>query len=469
MRRVLTAVASLALLALVPAAARTATPPSPSPQVGAVYFDGWACPLTNDHFSGLLDGPYSGRQPLFGWRDNTRESMRTQLSWAHQDGIGFFLFDWYRENIDPCVNVAHDNYVALGNHQGVGFALMYVNHDPFGVSPEEWPSFAEQWVTRDFLNPDYVRVDGKPLLVIFNTTLFRQQQGGTAGVNAALTTLRETAIRHGLPGVFIVGGRYTGYLNVACFPQCDATDGGPGGLPLEHYDALTDQGASAGILAPVDGARPYGDLVSAEEANWDRFAEMSPVPYIPSVTVGWDPRPWGEQVDGRLFWLTRRPDEVGRFLKDAIAWTGANPAMRAGAPPSPPMVLLQAWNELGEGQYVVPTRSDGYAYGRALASAVGKAWDTLHTRRLSLARNGRALTGALTVDDQWSPCEIAALLLQRRSRTGWRTVRQSSTKPGGSFSVLLPTRAGRYRLSVPASTRYGQRCSTVESTVATMR
>jgi len=29
---------------------------------------------------------------------------------AHEDGIGFFLFDWYRENVDPCLDVALQNY-----------------------------------------------------------------------------------------------------------------------------------------------------------------------------------------------------------------------------------------------------------------------------------------------------------------------------------------------------------------------
>ena len=198
---------------------------TPAARIGAIYFDGWACPLTNFHFKGLVSGKFAGRRPLSGWRDDTPQAMQAQLRWAHSDGIGFFLFDWYREDVDPCLNVAHDNYLKLHDHEGVGFALLYVNHDPFGVSPAEWPSLVERWVTRDFLQPDYLQIGGKPLLVILDTTLFRQQQGGTAGVNAALATLRNAAHQHGLPGVFVVGGRYTDYLNADCFPGCIGTDG----------------------------------------------------------------------------------------------------------------------------------------------------------------------------------------------------------------------------------------------------
>src|SRR5438093_10944151 len=85
MRHVLVAAASLALLALlalVPAAARTSTQPMPSASVGAFYFDGWAGSLSNFHFAGLLKGEFSGRRPLSGWRDNTPEALQAQLRWA---------------------------------------------------------------------------------------------------------------------------------------------------------------------------------------------------------------------------------------------------------------------------------------------------------------------------------------------------------------------------------------------------
>ena len=346
----------------------------PSGRVGAIYFDGWACPLSNFHFKGLVSGKFSGRRPLSGWRDATPEAMEAQLRWAHDDGIGFFLFDWYREDVDPCLNVAHDNYLKLADHAGVDFALLYVNHDPFGVSPAEWPAMAEHWITNNFLNPDYVRVGGKPLLVIFDTTLFRQQQGGTAGVNAALATLRDKAKAHGLPGVFVIGGRYTDYFNSSCFPTCQDTDGGPTGLSQEHYDALTEY-AYTGVLPPVDGPRPYRDFVAAKELNWEQFAQRSPFPYVPSVMDGWDPRPWDERPYGHLFWLTRQPAQIGGFLHDAVGWVDSHPSMRIEPAPTRPVVLLEAWNELGEGGYVMPTDGDGWAYGKAVATGLGLTWE----------------------------------------------------------------------------------------------
>jgi hypothetical protein len=456
--------ACAAALLLTAAAARPAT--SPSARVGAIYFDGWSCPLSNFHFNGLLFSPFSGREPLYGWRDNSVESMRTQLTWAHQDGIGFFLFDWYRENVDPCLDVALQNYKSVNDHQRVGFALLLVHNDVFAISPNEWPAFAERWVTEDFLNPDYERVDGKPLFVILDTTVFRQEMGGTDGVNAAFATLRATAERHGLPGVFIVGGRYTDYLNVGCLPDCDQTDGGPSGLRLEHYDALSEY-ASTGAAVPANGPRPYNDLVTAAQAEWRQFAEASPIPYIPSVMDGWDPRPWDERPYGYLFWFARTPREVAAFVQDAIAWIRANPSMHVGAASSPPLVLMEAWNELGEGGYVLPTKAEGYAYGQALADVLDLPWSTFHTRQLSVTAKGRLATGILSVDDDWTPCDVARVNLERKARRGWISVTSVATKPGGRFTLRLPKRLRMYRVITPRAERYRQTCG--EAVSATFR
>ena len=436
----------------------------PAAQVGAYYFDGWSGPLTNFHFDGLVrpgaNGQFPERQPLSGWRDNTVESMRTQLSWARQDGISFFAFDWYGNDIDPLLNVAHDNYLKMRDHQGVGFAVAYVNNDPFGISPDNWPAAVEKWVTEDFLNPDYVRVDGKPLFIVLDTVAFRQQWGDANGVNSALAALQGAAKRHGLPGVFIIGDRASDWISVQCFPICESwQDGGPGGLVAERYDALSDF-AYSWIVEPLDGPRPYADLVEAETRAWNTFADRSARPYVPAITDGWAPQPWNERYDGRLLVsFTRTPAEVGGFLQQAINWLQTHPTMKVGAMSARPLVLLESWNELGEGSYVLPTRADGYTYGQALANALGIPWRTFHPRHFVLAKLAKRLVaGALIVDDGWTPCDVDELVIQRRAARAWIAVSRTNTRPGGSFSIRLPKRPGEYRLRAAPTIRYQQRC-----------
>lgn len=371
-------------------------------RLGVYYFGGWSGTLSNFHFTGLLADPYAGRQPLYGWLDNTTQTMRTQLYWANRMGADFFNFLWYyrpERYEDPFLNRALGNYVALEDHQGVGFAITYTNESGFVIPRDEWRAIAEQWVTRYFSHADYVRVAGKPVLFVLEGNSFFEQLGGDpfggeergdANVNAALDELRQVARAHGLPGVFVVAGRYTPWnFDWEYFPE-----------PFrgESWDAVTQftYPALAGIGI---GERPFSALASAAREMWDRTAARTDRPYIPAVTVGWDPRPWQQRVDFELyrFWFRRSPDEVGQVVRDAVAWASRNPQMRVDS--GPPLVLLSAWNELGEGAYLVPTRQDGFAYGQAIASALGLSWAP-QKRALSVVVRG---TGSVRVNGSRCP------------------------------------------------------------------
>jgi hypothetical protein len=55
-------------------------------------------------------------------------------------------------------------------------------------------------------------------------------------------------------------------------------------------------------------------------------------------------------------------------MKDAIDWANANPALRLEPSPAPPIVLFGSWNEVGEGNHIVPTVGEGSSYGDAIAN-----------------------------------------------------------------------------------------------------
>jgi hypothetical protein len=379
-------VAATASARVAPGSVRTtASDVAPSARIGAFFFDGWSSPLSSFHFGGLIGSQFSGREPLSGWRDESDEALQAQLRWAHEDGISFFLFDWYY-NPDPGngpINHAHDAYLALREHDGVGFALNYVNQDAFVIPPGEWAAQADKWVTEDFLRADYARIDGKPLLFIIDEHGFNKQMGGAVGVNAAIATLQDAARRHGLPGVFVVGGRYVDYRTEQCYPNCLDTDRD---FPLEHYDAISEFGYWL-VTPPHDGSRPYGDVASAIKPVWDAMAERGPFRHIPSVMAGFDPRPMilagqvqpPEQggwplLEGHQTWLETTPADVGGLVSDATAWVNAHPSMRLEPAPAPPVIVIQSWNELQEGAILVPTQSQGYGFGQAVAHAVGLPW-----------------------------------------------------------------------------------------------
>jgi len=335
-------------------------------RAGAYYFDGWAGELDDFHFRGLLKGPYAGREPLYGWRDDTRESMVRQLEWARRYGISFFAFDWYYRpgrTSSPLVNHALGLYRGLSEHHGVGYALTYVNTntgEDFVVRPSQWPDVVREWVSRDLTQPDYVRVDGKPLLIVLDVQGFTRQFGGPGGVNMALDTLRRAAVAAGLPGVFVVGGVYVDQRFDWNWFRWVAG--------AEHFDAFTQYAAPA-AAGSSSGQRRYSTVVRAMKDDWAGFKRAG-ASFIPSVMTGWDPRPWQLKLGGRLWWFRRTPTQVGAFAGDAVRFARANPVERS---PAKPLVLLEAWNELGEGAFLAPTVAACHSYGEAVARALARA------------------------------------------------------------------------------------------------
>ena len=200
-------VASCSLAAPGPASQQTQA------RLGAYYFDGWSGSLTNFHFNGLVNGPYQDREPLTGWRDNSPCAVEQQFAWARRFGIDYFLFLWYHDPLlyeDDDLNSALQITHGLADRHGMQFAIMYTDHDPFTVGPDDWPAAVNEWVGY-MVDPDYVRVNGMPMLVVYDTEAMRQAFGSSAAVADAFNELRAAAQLQGLGGVYIVGEIFAGY------------------------------------------------------------------------------------------------------------------------------------------------------------------------------------------------------------------------------------------------------------------
>jgi hypothetical protein len=348
-------------------------PPAPAAtqtraRVGAYYFDGWAGPLTRQHFQGLVNGPFQDRQPLSGWQDNTQCAVEQQLAWARNSGIDFFVFDWYfnvqvnypGENLNSALQITH----ALPDRHGMQYAILYVSGPPFVVGPADWSTAVTEWVGY-MTDPDYVRINGKPVFFIINVAELRQDFGSSAAVAAALNQLRAAAQAQGLPGVYVVGGfgQPSGSMGQ------ESLDDGFLIASQDGYDAVAFYNYPF-APTPVNGMLPFSTLSEAGLWTWDQARLHCPVPFIPTAMAGWDPRPWDEPepTTGDLMWYSRTPQDVATFVSDAITWANSNPQLRPEPSPTPPLVLIEAWNEFGEGSHMLPTVGDGTSYGDAVAA-----------------------------------------------------------------------------------------------------
>ncbi|HKS71883.1 MAG TPA: glycoside hydrolase family 99-like domain-containing protein [Terriglobales bacterium] len=338
--------------------ASSSVPEEKRARVGVYYFDGWAGPMNKPGFDEALLQQFGEREPLSGWQDDSACALNQQLAWAHDFGIDFFIFDWYfnpeknapGQNLNSAFNLTR----SLPDRHGMQYALMYVNHGPFVMSPDDWSTTINEWVGY-MGGSGYARINGKPLLVIYDVEMMRKTFGSSAAVAKALKQLRAAATARGLPGVYIAGGFHPGYDLSSV--RHSIPDLAP--TANEGYDALTMYGYSVGGRT---GEQKFSVLSDVGKWIWGQVAEKSPLPFIPVVRDGWDERP---DKSGGL-WYARTPDELAKFVKEAIAWADAHPKLRPEPPPNPPMIWIEAWNELGEGSYLVPTVTDGTSYGDAV-------------------------------------------------------------------------------------------------------
>ena len=62
-------------------------------RLGAYVWYGFS--YTGGHYTDRLFGEFPGREPEWGWTEDSTANMEYQISLAVKYGLSFFAFDWY--------------------------------------------------------------------------------------------------------------------------------------------------------------------------------------------------------------------------------------------------------------------------------------------------------------------------------------------------------------------------------------
>jgi lipopolysaccharide biosynthesis protein len=228
-------------------------------------------------------------------------------------------------------------------------------------SPEDDEAHA-RWLTAAFADDRYLRVDGRPLLVIYRPADLPDPARTTE-------VIRREAVRAGLAEPFVIG--LDGWAVGRDF-RADGLDGSVSFSPrldlLPHLNATPPlqrpyrkvarlvRNARLGVPSStlkVYDYRAHNDALRALRAG---FAH----PYYPTVAVGWDNTP-------------RRAEAAVVMLHDDAAHFGAELATVIGEVATKPyedrLVFLNAWNEWAEGNYLEPDVDRGLATLEAVRRA----------------------------------------------------------------------------------------------------
>lgn len=256
-------------------------------------------------------------QPLLQWLDNPSLDLPLCLCWANEN----WSRRWDGRADDLLISQRH--------------------------SPEDDLAFIS-YVARWLRDPRYLRVQGKPLLLVYRPGLLPDPKATSARWR---TWCREAGI----------GEIQLAY--VQSFDRVDPRDIG--------FDAAVEFPPNNTTLSTITARqRLLNPDYRGDVHDWRELARQSmalpdpPYPRYPGVNPGWDNEP-RRSGQGRVF-AHASPRGYRDWLRHAIATARRRE-------PTQPLVFVNAWNEWAEGAVLEPDARLGHAWLQATRDALREA------------------------------------------------------------------------------------------------
>jgi hypothetical protein len=326
-------------------------------------------------------GHLQPKRPAWGVADESDPAHATKVvATAIEHGISGFLVDWYWYDNHPFLNGALDRGLLQADRiDEFKFALMWANHDWTYLYPAPHPNPAvllpapssayhvrqafAHILERYLLHPSYWRIGGAPYFSIYDLPALIRGLGGVGEAAAALDEMRRAAVARGLPGLHLNGVLTTQIQDPSALIAALGLDSATHYTWWHHDQSGFDTFPTSSYVTVAARAR----------SAWELHDATLPAPYLPNVTMGWDPTPrtveWAmEAEEGYPFTsvlVDNTPERVGAAVHDALVLVSGRSQHRA--------ITINAWNEWTEGSYLEPDEDHGLSYLQEIKTAIGMA------------------------------------------------------------------------------------------------
>ena len=317
-------------------------------------------------------GHYWNRKPLWGYVNEADPAvMEMEIEQATRHGIDIFIFDWYWYDGRPFMETTLDNgFLKAANVDKMQFYLMWANHDVLNLWDTRLASYNENnviWqgkVDREefekicrrnieyFKHPQYYKIDGKPVFMIYDLPNLISGLGGVEQAADALQWFRDEVRRAGFPGLELQFAMWAVNLNYSGFDKGKDTDPGNELIRALGFDSATHYQ----FAHFTDMNREYADIVADAEREWQRIDSTYTFTYYPHISVGWDNSP---RTGTSAVVRNNTPEAFAEALRKARAYVDSHPD-RA------PLITVNSWNEWTETSYLMPCDKFGYGYLEAV-------------------------------------------------------------------------------------------------------
>jgi hypothetical protein len=344
--------------------------------VGVNYFAGWWSELPNKWHGHGWTAQEPDWRPLHPERVptsgeyNVQATMDREIAVAASHGVNFFSILWYypqpgsgKEVEAERLNRGLQTYLASTNAGRMRFMVEYCNAEAFSATNDaQWSEAIRAWLPA-LRHPSALRVDGRLVFKVHDAYRFVMGNGADAvRCRRQLDTLRGAVREAGL-GEMVIGCGVMSRTTLA-----------PDAVVAKVFD-FTATYMSIPAVEVREAEHPY-EALAAEARTARTLHARDPIPWVPYLAAGWNPRPWthpgADPNHRRFFAFPTRAEWTAELaaVREELA-KGA----RLGIPRRDgtlcPAFTIYAWNEFGEGGIVAPTRGSGAMMLEALRDVFG--------------------------------------------------------------------------------------------------
>jgi hypothetical protein len=196
-----------------------------------------------------------------------------------------------------------------------------------------------------FKHPSYLKIDNKPLLFIYRPEFLVQDLGGVQNVPKALDKMRQACKDSGFDGMYILG-EYRG-------------------LDPNHLKLMKQLGLdyTFAYCWHIQNSPTPEQAIQAQMQDIKKTQELGILPQVVTVSQAWS----GWRDEGSIWKIP--PKDYETLLRQAKDFIAALPAQELGSR----LLLLDNWNEWGEGHYIAPYREFGFGYLDAVRKVFSSA------------------------------------------------------------------------------------------------
>ncbi len=326
-----------------------------------------------------FEGHYQSRLPLWGYEmDNDPKVVEKWIDLAVYHGVNIFVYDWYWYDGGPFLESAlNDGFLKARNNSKMQFYIMWANHDVKRnywnvhkykddssvlwnavVDENNFKIIVDRIIRQYFKQPNYFKIDGKPLFSIFSIDKLMESFGGDAKkTREALDYFREEVKKAGFPDLHIQWNQGGG--SVMSKESAE-----------QFSNKVKEMGFNSVAMYNMGGFNEdylvYGNNSMKIRIQMDSILN---IPLFPCVSIGWDDTPrFPAKGMKDVVHYHNTPESFAALLYKAKEYADSHPEQ-------PKLITINAWNEWVEGSYLLPDMQNGFSYLKAVKDVMSGKYE----------------------------------------------------------------------------------------------